>query len=170
MVMEGKTKCLYYIKDLRTDNIIYIGQTINFEGRKKHHFSHKKQHIDLYMFNEGRYNFLMKMFNIDCTNLSDEDILKKEDELILFYNTIDKGFNIRRSGLIMFTDNYNRNQMRKYRQENREHTTEYNKEYYQKNKEYINKRKSIYQKLNKEKVNEHSRQYRLRKRINNTSE
>ena len=168
-MMEDKIKCLYYIKDIRTDKIIYIGQTINFEGRKKQHFSHKKQPIDEYMFNEGRCNFSMEIFNIDCLNMTDEEILKKEDELILKYNAIDDGFNIKRSGLIMFTENYNRNQMRNYRRKNKNTMTEYNKEYYQKNKEYINKRKSIYQKLNKEKVNEYSRQYRLRKKINNTS-
>lgn len=33
--MEEKIKAIYYIKDLRTDKIIYIGQTKDFKQRKK---------------------------------------------------------------------------------------------------------------------------------------
>ena len=32
---KEKIKCIYYIKDLRTDTIIYIGQTTDFIRRKK---------------------------------------------------------------------------------------------------------------------------------------
>lgn len=41
--MEDKIKCLYYIKDIRTDKIIYIGQTENYKQRKYCHFGHKKK-------------------------------------------------------------------------------------------------------------------------------
>ena len=97
-MMEDKIKCLYYIKDIRTDKIIYIGQTINFKNRKYIHFGHKTQPVDEYMYNEGRDNFLMEIFNIDCLNMTDEEILKKEDELILKYDSINNGFNINRGG------------------------------------------------------------------------
>ena len=159
-MMEDKIKCLYYIKDIRTDKIIYIGQTINFKNRKYIHFGHKKQPVDEYMYNEGRNNFLMEIFNIDCLNMTDEEILKKEDELILKYNTIDDGFNIKRSGLIMFTENYNRNRQREYFKNEENH-----KRKNKKNKEYLKQ----YRETHREQINEYARQYRLRKKINNTS-
>lgn len=160
-MMEDKIKCLYYIKDLRSDKIIYIGQTINFKYRKYYHFGHKKQPVDEYMYNEGRDNFLMEMFNIDCLNMTDEEILKKEDELILKYNTIDEGFNIRRSGLIMFTENYNRNRQREYFKNEENH-----KRKNKKNKEYLKQ----YRETHREQINEYTRQCRLRKKINTMSE
>jgi len=98
--MEEKIKCLYYIKDLRTDKIIYIGQTTNYKDRKYKHFGHKETPIDLYMLNEGRNNFSMNMFDIDCTNMTEDERIQKEAELILQYDTINNGLNKRRSGNI----------------------------------------------------------------------
>ena len=71
--MEEKITAIYYIKDLRTDKIIYIGQTINYKKRKAYHFCSIKQPIDKYMFEEGRENFIMEMFDIDCANMSDDE-------------------------------------------------------------------------------------------------
>lgn len=114
---EEKLKCLYYIKDNRNENIIYIGQTKDFKQRKYQHFgNNKKQKIDAYMFTEGRENFSMNIFeDIDCTNMSDDEILKKEDELIQYYDTINNGFNKLRSGLISKTKENKNIRSKKYR-------------------------------------------------------
>ena len=87
------------------------------------------------------------MFDIDCTNMSDDEILQKEGELILYYDTINTGINKRRSGLI----SKNRNIYRKKYLD--EWNKEYHKKYYQLHKEEI-----------KEKSKEYSRQYRARKK------
>ena len=113
--MSDKIKCLYYIKDLRTDKIIYIGQTINFKNRKYIHFGHITKPIDLYMFKEGRKNFSMEKFDIDCTNMADEGMKIKEDELILQYDTINNGLNKNRSGLISKNKEYQKEYQKEYR-------------------------------------------------------
>ena len=146
---KEKIKCIYYIKDLRTDKIIYIGQTINFDGRKQHHFSHKKQPIDMFMFENGRENFSMEKFDIDYTNITYEEIKKKEDELILQYDTINNGLNKYRSGFVSEDKEYQREYKKEY-------DKEYNKEYRktEKHKQYL---KEYYQ---SEKYKEKKRQYR----------
>ena len=145
--MEDKIKCLYYIKDIRTDEIIYIGKTKDFEERKHGHFTLKRNPIDKYMYEEGRKNFSMENFTyIDCTNMTDDEILNKEDELILYYDTINNGFNKYRSGAIS-------NDMREYKKNYymREYhkITEYQKQYYQEHKE---------------KYREYLRQWRIKKK------
>ena len=156
---EEKIKCIYYIKDLRTDNIIYIGQTKDFKQRKYCHFGHKKEPVDKYMYEEGRENFTMNYFkDIDCTNMTDDEILNKEDVLILNYNTINNGFNKYRSGKISNDmKEYKKNYMREYQ---KEYHREYMKKYYQEHKEYMKK----YYQEHKEKYIEHSRQWRLKKK------
>lgn len=181
--MDG-IKCLYYIKDNRIDKVIYIGQTKNFEGRKKHHFYNKISHIDKYMYEEGRDNFSMKMFSdIDCTNMTDEERRIKEDELILQYDTIDNGFNKRRSGLISIDKlkycnekrrerkindpdykdklkEYSKKSKLKNKEKNKEHIKEYKKQYYQKHKEEIRQyQKEQYQK-HKEKRQKYNQEHR----------
>ena len=60
---QEKIKCIYYIKDNRTDKIIYIGQTKDFKQRRNMHFySKNNQPVDKYMFEEGRENFSMNIF------------------------------------------------------------------------------------------------------------
>ena len=114
--MSDKIKCLYYIKDLRTDKIIYIGQTINFKQRKYTHFGHITKPIDLYMFKEGRKNFSMEIFNnIDYKNMTYEEIKQKEDELIIQYDTINNGLNKNRSGLISEKKEYQKEYQKEYR-------------------------------------------------------
>ena len=192
---QEKIKAIYYIKDLRTDKIIYIGQTINFQKRKRSHFSHKEQPIDKYMYEEGRDNFLMEIFNnVDCANMTEDEILNKEDELILYYDTINNGLNKLRSGLITKEDGYEKYKRAKYCKEHREHVNEYNRKYsksekrkeynkeYKKSekyKEYCKKyysteeykeRKREYMRKNsqteeyKERKREASRKYRLKKK------
>lgn len=128
--VTDKIKCLYYIKDLRTDKIIYIGQTSDFNKRKRAHFCHKDQCIDEYMYNESRENFVMKIFtNIDTKDYSNEDLRKKEDELIIYYDTINNGFNKKRSGFISKNKNHVKEYMHNYNISHREEHKEYMKEY-----------------------------------------
>ena len=176
---KEKIKCIYYIKDLRTDKIIYIGQTINFDGRKQHHFSHKKQPIDMFMFENGRENFSMEKFDIDYTNITYEEIKKKEDELILQYDTINNGLNKYRSGFVSEDKEYQREYKKeydkeyrktekykeyrkteKYKEYQREYKKEYDKEYnkeYRKTEKHKQYLKEYYQ---SEKYKEKKRQYR----------
>lgn len=166
---QEKIKCIYYIKDNRTDKIIYIGQTKDFKQRKYQHFGNNYiQIIDKYMFEEGRENFIMEKFDIDCTNMTEDEMLQKEDELILQYDTINNGFNMLRSGLISKTKEYdnqrsakfhktekhkeyikNYHQIEKYKEyqknlrqteEYKKYQREYQREYYQKHKEELNKK------------------------------
>lgn len=154
-MMDDKIKCLYYIKDIRTDKIIYIGYTTDYVLRKYEHFGRKKQKIDLYMFNEGRDNFLMEIFtNIDFSVMTEDDFKKKEQELIEYYDTINNGYNKHRSGNIANITNKNN----------------YIKQYYIDNRKDIIQRSTNNLKNNRERHNEYMRQYRLRKKINTMSE
>lgn len=139
--MADIIKCIYYIKDLRNENIIYIGQTVDFRERKNAHFSHKKRPIDKHMFEEGRDNFSMEIFDIDCTNMTDEERKIKEDELILFYNTIDNGFNRYRSLNISKVE------------DRKEYLKEYHKNYRstEKRKEYMKEYHAKYRSTEKRK-------------------
>lgn len=152
--MQEKIKCLYYIKDNRTDKIIYIGQTKDFLTRKCKHFYQKDRPIDKHIQEDGKENFTMLPFeNIDCLNLSDEELRNKEDELILYYNTIEDGYNKRRSGDITKQENYFKIQSYNYY-----HTSEKRREYYKQ-----------YNKEHHEKLAEYQRNCRLRKKLNITN-
>ena len=175
---EEKIKCIYYIKDLRTDKIIYIGQTINFNGRKAYHFYNKICYIDKYMFEEGRENFSMEKFDIDCTNMTEEERKIKEQELIILYDTINNGFNKNKSGLISknqkeYKADYMRNYLKtndeykekqkqllkQYYQKHKEKKRQYGKEYYQKHKEEIKQYNKEYKENNKEKCKQYGKEY-----------
>lgn len=169
-----KIKCIYYIKDNRTDKIIYIGQTKDFKQRKYQHFGNNYiQIIDKYMFEEGRENFIMEKFDIDCTNMTEDEMLQKEDELILQYDTINNGFNMLRSGLISKTKEYDNQRSAKFRKT--EKHKEYIKNYHQieKYKEYqknlrqteeYKKYQREYHQKHKEELNKKLRERRLKKK------
>jgi len=160
---EEKIKCIYYIKDLRTDKIIYIGQTQNFNGRKAYHFYNKICYIDKYMFEEGRENFSMEMFDIDCTNMTNEERKIKEQELIILHDTINNGFNKNKSGLISKNQKeYKADHMRNYlktHDEYKERLKQLHKQYYQKHKEEIKQRTKDYIENNKEKYKQYRKEY-----------
>lgn len=164
--MEEKIKAIYYIKDLRNDKIIYIGQTTNFIGRKHEHFRKNDRPIDLYMYEEGRQNFSIEIFDIDCTNMSDDERKNKEDELILQYDTINNGLNKKRSGLITKTEDYSALKIKRYRENNKEHCKEYNKEYRktEKYKEYYKEYRKTEKRKQYEKEYYHSDEYREKSR------
>ena len=134
---EEKIKCLYYIKDLRTDKIIYIGQTIDFYKRIHAHYYDKRRTIDNYIITEGKENFIIEPFDIDVSDFSDDDMKNKEDELILQYNTINEGLNCYRSNKNKYNKKeYHNESMRKYSKT--EKYKEWRKNYYKNNKEKIN--------------------------------
>ncbi len=89
-------KVIYGIKDLRTDQIIYIGQTKQFTERKRHHFKDNTQVVDKYITSEGPENF--DMFIIEEISDPNIVILSRENYYINLYNTIDFGFNKHLSG------------------------------------------------------------------------
>ena len=142
--MEEKIKCLYYIKDNRTDKIIYIGQTIDFKSRVHSHHYDKRRAIDSYMINEGKDNFSIEPFDIDVSDYTEDEMRNKEDELIVFYNTIEEGLNRYRSG------NFKHNK--------KEYHTEQMKEY-RKTQKYKEWKQSY-----KEKANENSKRCILKKK------
>ena len=161
-----KIKGLYYIKDLRNDNIIYIGKTTDFKRRKYCHFCTHSNYItpiDNYIINEGKENFIMELFtDINYTEMSDKELLEKEDELIILYDTINNGFNKRRSGLIRQDVNYLHNYYQQKKENNEkyiEYTREYSKEYYKNNKDkclqYKREYNKHYRELNKEKIKQY---------------
>lgn len=152
--MQEKIKCLYYIKDKRTDKIIYIGFTTNFSMRKNEHFGRSgedEQPIDNYMFNEGRENFSMEIFkDIDVKDCNIKELREKEQYLIEYHNTIENGFNKHRSGNIA------------------ENFKSYQAQWYMENREYKLNKSKDYQKINRQKKAEYMREYRLRKKLNIT--
>lgn len=154
-----KIKGLYYIKDLRSDNIIYIGQTVDFGQRKYRHFWDTVQPVDKYMYEEGRDNFEIKIFeDIDVENFTEDDLRKKEDELIVFYDTKNNGFNKQRSGHIIENIDYEKQRHKEYyinnkdtlldknkqwQKDHKEERRNYSREYKQRNKDHINKLQMI---------------------------
>lgn len=164
--MEENITAIYYIKDLRTDKIIYIGQTKDFKHRENNHFGDKKTPIDLYMFNEGRDNFSMEIFeDMDVNNYSDDDLRKKEQELIEYYDTINNGLNKHRSGNILIDDikKYHREYMEEYNKTEKQ--KQYQRDYQnsEKRKEYLKKYRST--EKCKEIKREAARRYRAKKKL-----
>lgn len=155
--MDEKIKAIYYIKDNRNDRIIYIGQTKNFKQREKEHFRKNICPIDLYMFNEGRENFSMEIFeDIDVNDYTDEDLRKKEDELILQYDTINNGLNKVRSGLVTKNKEYYNIILKNWRNNNKEYVNEQAREYWRNNEKYREYRKQY---KHSEKYKEYMRNY-----------
>lgn len=89
--MEEQITAIYGIKDIRTDDIIYVGSTYNFEQRKKDHLNNSIQIIDNYMKKQGRKNF--QIFVIKKIDSEQYDIRIFEQYYIDKYNTRNDGFN-----------------------------------------------------------------------------
>ena len=158
---EDKIKAIYYIKDYRTDEIIYIGQTTDFKQRKYAHFGNTNSAIACYMLNEGRKNFTMLPFeDIDVSNYSREELKNKENELIIKYDTINKGFNKNKSGVYKSKNQYDK----LFYSENKEERKLYYREYYKNTKkEYCKK----YYKEHREDIIERCKNYQKQKRDKN---
>lgn len=119
----NKICCIYAIKDKRSDKVLYIGQTKDYKTRKSHHFGKPFRPVDFYTFNEGRDNFEMFILEELIEEMSIEEIRNKEQDYIEKYNTIENGFNKRRSG------NYSKGEKRKQYMNNYYNSEQY-KEWY----------------------------------------
>ena len=85
------------------------------------------------------------------------DALKREDELMLKYDTINNGWNIERSGLIRVGNSkeYGRIKAKEWRDKNPEKSREYARKYYREHQEECQQRNRIYQQTHKEELKEH---------------
>lgn len=160
-----KIKCIYAIKDKRNDKTIYIGETVNFQGRKQHHLNDKERPIDYYMFEQGRDNFEINVLEELNEDLSKEEMKNKEQHYIDKFDTYNNGFNKRKSGNISKTKDYNKNRTKKSRELNPEHYKQYNANYYstQEYREKAKERSKIRNKTPERKA--WLRQYRLKKKL-----
>jgi hypothetical protein len=103
------------------------------------------------MYEQGRDNFVMDKFQEYPDTMTDDELRKIEDELILKYNTIEDGLNKWRSGNIK-RDNY-----QEY------HTTQMIE--WRKTEKYDLWCKDYYSRPEvKEKIKEKNRRYRLKKK------
>lgn len=144
--MKESIICIYGIKDLRTDKIIYIGQTKNLQHRIWDYTckSHMNRHfVSKYLHENGLNNFefvIIKQFD----EYDKVQLVKEEDKFILEYNSINNGINQIRSAkflknkelrdTIAFRE-YHKQKSREYRTKNPEKYKEQNHNYYLKNKE-----------------------------------
>lgn len=136
---------VYIIKNVREDRVVYVGKTINFNKRKYDHLTlhaHTKDWIGAIGTNN------VEIIPIECFD-TEEEALKREDELILQYDTIENGYNKHRSGLIErgrekeyknewyqeHREDINEQQKR-YNADHREEKKQYHKEWYQDHREY----------------------------------
>lgn len=141
----NKICCIYAIKDKRSDKVIYIGETVNFKNRKKQHFCESKNPIDKYMFNEGRDNFKIYIFQELNEDISKEEMRNLEQIFIDKFDTHNNGLNVRNSGNVKCKD-----------------PDAYNKDWYIKNKEYMKE----YQKEWRENHKNYWKQYNNQEKIN----
>lgn len=164
----NKVKCIYAIKDKRSDKVIYIGQTKDFQQRKKRHFIDKKTHIDNFMFEQGRDNFEMYVIEEFSDNISKEIMKMKEQEYIEKYNTIKEGLNIKNSGNKEFQEQYQEEYNKEYRKTQKykdickqykksDKGREYNKKWYLEHKDKCKNWSKQWYENNREKKIEQSR-------------
>lgn len=110
---------VYTISDDLQGRIVYVGETSDFERRKYQHLSLNA--------NTKEWIASIGVENVSITPIAEfsteEEALRYEDDAILKYNTIEDGFNIRRSGLIATDDiaEYQKQYQQQYR---KEHMTE----------------------------------------------
>lgn len=91
---------VYTITTIDEDKVVYVGKTNDFQRRKREHLclnSNAKDWIAVI----GTDNVLIEPVTEFDT---EEDALKCEDALILKYDTINRGYNKYRSGLIKAED------------------------------------------------------------------
>lgn len=169
----NKIKCIYAIKDKRSDKVLYIGQTKNFKQRKYQHFGCKRDKIDNYIFQEGDENFEMYILEELNEDITRSEMYEKEQIYIEKYDTLNNGLNFKRSGNISAdwkeycrelgqTDKYKEKNKKWYENNKEKYQTEeykkYNREkhrkWYNKNKDIVNEKRRInYQKKKQEKLN-----------------
>lgn len=132
-----KIKCIYAIKDKRSDKVIYIGQTKDFNHRKSCHFNDDKSIIDSFIFQEGREHFEMFLIEKLLDDITNEEIHSKEEKYILEYGTLFNGFN--KIHAINEKRKNPNEYLKQWRAENKELCSSYNKNYYEQNKDKFEK-------------------------------
>ena len=157
---EEKIIAIYGIKDIRTDDVIYVGLTTNYKQRKYHHFRDKLTPIDLYMLDNDRTNFEMFIIERIEGDYDLSELKDKENYYIEYYDTIGNGLNKQQSGNISNDwKEYQKEYQKEYHKSDK--WKEYKKEYF---REYnkSEKRKEYYK---SEKRKEYMRQYYQKKKL-----
>lgn len=147
---------VYTITTIDQGRVVYVGETNNFQRRKREHLTLNTGTKE-WLAEIGTGNVLIEPvaeFN------NEVDALKYEDELILKYNTINRGYNKHRSGLIKAEDpkEYQREYQRtdKRKEYQREYQREWQREY-----EKTDKRKEYKREYRQtDKYREYQREYR----------
>ena len=163
--METTKKKTYVVYTISySDQIVYVGKTSNFNSRKS---AHKTQRGNpKYSAIPVDIDMSKVVFNVVSVFDNKEEALKCEDQLILQYNTIGNGWNIRRSGLIAASDMkaYKRDYNREYWQAHREELSAQKRDYYEAHKEELSAQKREYYEANREHIRAQQREYYLRKK------
>lgn len=134
--------------------VMYVGKTYNFTERKRNHLKYRgtnyssiPEDIDLSLIE----------FNILAKFDQEEDALKFEGQRILEYDTINNGWNIKKSGLITHNQKeYTQN----YQQEHREQVNAYVRNWRKTHKEQSDAANKKYKATHREQVNAYAKKYR----------
>ena len=158
---------IYKIVD-NTNGNIYIGSTCEptLARRLANHRRHYKRYL------ENKKNFITS-FNIlkndnyeivlleECKDITTKDQLHKRERFYIENNICVNKYIPSRTDKEYYETN--KEQLKQYRQDNKEKISEYNIQYKQDNKQKIMERNKAYQEKNKEKINECRRErYRLK--------
>lgn len=149
---------VYIVKDLLENKVVYVGKTQNFNRRKQEHLGLRANTKD--------WISAIGTNNVEITPIeyfeTKEEALKREDELIIRYDTINNGYNKQRSGLIKVgrEKEYQKEYREKNREEYNEYQKEYNKQYHEKNREKWNEYQKQYNQDHREKYNEYQKEYK----------
>jgi len=166
--MPDYSKSVIYCISCKDESIkeVYVGSSIDFEGRKKCHkerciYPIKFHDLKVYKYiraNGGWDNFEMKIIEYyPCENKFElgkreyywmnELQSKLNDCSPAMYESYDEYYNSNREKILNRTKEYynnNQDKIKKYRESNKEKIKEYNKEYgkirYEKNKEQISEK------------------------------
>ena len=147
--------------------IKYIGKTKQFNERRRQHIGKrgtKNSAIPIDVDLNDIEFMLIETFD------NETDALKREDELIQVYNTINTGWNKCRSGLIWSDREFIKEKNRGYQKvrKEKEEYQQYQQEYRNEHRNQIKEKQREWYQLHKEELRkknrEYSRQYRQRKR------
>lgn len=169
---------VYIIKDLLEGLVVYVGKTSNFNRRKQQHLGLYSNNTKDWISAIGTNN--VQIMPVECFD-SEEEALRREDELIIQYDTINNGYNRQRSGLIetgrekeywqeYHQENANvRNERSKqWYQDHREEHNQQMKQWYQDNHEKRKEQNKKWQQDNREKWNKYMRDRRAAKKLGMT--
>lgn len=157
------SKTVIYIIKCKDDNILeeYIGSTTNFKQRKREHKS-RCYNEKIKLFNSLKYQFIRdnggwnnwSMIELEKYSCNDKREAEKREEEI----RIDRKakLNMRKA----FSSEINKEYIKKYYEEHKEHYKELSKKYREENKEDIKEYNKNYYEENKDRILEHHKKYR----------